>query len=96
MSVVTISNFAWKKGDLLTCVKRHVILRASLDRDLTKCILLTQEEKPVAQTDLTDNTVVMALDDQPDAGQRALVRIIHDGNVWLANSNYFRLCNTRR
>lgn len=83
---IIINNFAWKKGDLLTCIKKHVILRASYGQDLTVC----------NPTDLTDNIVVMALDDRPDAGQRALVRIIHDGNVWLANSNYLRLCNTRR
>lgn len=82
----------WDVGDLLIVLRDHVICRASLEKTRTDCLLKTDAGKKIEEKSISSGTIVMALETQPFAGQLAYVRVLHEGNIWVLNSNFVKQC----
>jgi len=61
----------------------------------SKCFLYKNENELMEKKEIPQNTIVLALEKQPNSGHLALVRVIHEGNVWVLNSNLVKLYKTR-
>ena len=83
----------WVTWDLLKIVRNHYPVKGKADGVWPEVFeILVNEE---GQTTLIESseviragTVVMALDAKPSAGQKAVVRVLHNDGVWVVNSNY--------
>jgi hypothetical protein len=84
---------SWRPGELLVVIRDHVVYKADVERERTDCVLRTPNGKMVKPKEIIAGTIVMALETQPIVGQRALVRVLHDGSIWVVNSNYVELYN---
>jgi hypothetical protein len=82
---------AWEAGDLLTVVREHVAFKAEFSGKEHRfdCFLYDNEgkNKPI---NVPLSAVVMALEPPPDPGHLAYVRVIHEGNICVVNSNYVK------
>lgn len=83
-------NSDWTAGDLLVVLREHTICRASLKTARSSCFLKIETGGNLGQTNITSGTIVMALETQPLSGQLALVRVLHNGNIWVLNSNFVK------
>lgn len=89
-------NSEWDVGDLLIVLRKHTVCRATLEKTRSNCFLKTETGKNLEETDIPSGTVVMALETQPISGQLALVRVLHDGNIWVLNSNFVKQYKERK
>lgn len=80
----------WVTGDLLKIVRQHCFVQGDPDGiwpNVFKKAEVESVERRISSL-VKPGTVVMALDNKPSAGQPAVIRVLYNNSVWVANSNY--------
>jgi hypothetical protein len=87
--MIYTNHYDWSKGDLVKITKSHSLLKGDPD-GIWPDIFVKRTKENTVQIEISAESVVIALDDMPLLGASAIVRIIYDDNVWVANSNYIQ------
>lgn len=79
----------WIEGDLLKIVASHYLAKADMEKPWPDVFLRNDKGNPIynEEEQIQEGTIVLAMDRAPSSGQRAHVRVVHNGGVWVANSN---------
>jgi len=80
-------NGDWIQGDLLKVTREHTLEKGNLDGVWPDIFLYKNISSDDPKLSIARDIVVIALDPCPSSGQRAMVRVIHQDGVWVANSN---------
>lgn len=80
----------WVTGDLLKVVREHYFVKADADGVWPDVFSKETHEyfRKTTEGLIKPGTVVMALDSKPPAGSPAVIRVLYNNSVWVANSNY--------
>jgi len=73
------------EGDLLKITHTHEIQQANKNGIWPKIFL---ENLITFQQVIAENKIVLAIDPKPRVGKPAIIRVIHDGKIWVINSNF--------
>jgi len=77
----------WVKGDLLKITHSHIICPADID-GIWPNVYSSEAFTGTNDKTILEGKIVLALDSKPRLGQASSVRVIHDGSIWVVNSNY--------
>lgn len=91
--MIYVNHNDWSKGDLVRVTRSHSLLKGNPEGiwpDVFIPATKTNQNERNVNTDIFNDMVVVVLDDMPNAGSYAIVRIIYNDSVWVANSNYLQ------
>jgi hypothetical protein len=91
--MIYVNHNDWSKGDLVRVTRSHSLLKGNPDGiwpDILVTPIKTSKNERDTRADIFNDMVVIALDDMPNAGSYAIVRILYNDSVWVANSNYLQ------
>lgn len=78
----------WVAGDLVKVVRDHYLTKGDPDGVWPEVFFRMENGSCVESNSIVPaGTVMMALDSKPPCGEQALVRVLYEGGVWVANSN---------
>lgn len=86
----------WITGDLLVVTRSHYFVKGNPDSvwpDVFERIACNEYDNYTTvetPTEVPIGTVVMALDPKPELGKYAVIRVLYDNGVWVANSNFIQ------
>jgi len=78
----------WVAGDLVKITREHYLSKGDPDGVWPKVFFKTESGSCIeSNSTIPAGTVLMALDSKPQDGDQALIRVLYEGEVWVANSN---------
>jgi len=81
------NTYEWAKGDLVKVTRGHPVCKADPDGVWPDVFLKNND----CTVEIPHGAVIIAFDDMPLSGQRAVVRVLYDDSIWVANSNYLTI-----
>lgn len=77
----------WAKGDLLKVTVAHYFAKGDTDATWPEVFQRNDSGLIVSAEPIPEGAIVMAIDSCPFPGARALIRVMHEDGIWVANSN---------